>query len=266
MSKPGNPPQAAGMMLVENCRLPGWLLGLLLVLLLLFFVAAIFLDLAGVPNVPFHMHSDLAADYSKDPLALQLPVMRLDVVQDALDDLGAPDGNQQVATLQIILSTPAPTVTPAAGAIVTPVAPGATGTPAPQPTLRPTKADPTVTPGVVVVTLTLTPGATPTLAITATLPPTSVFATPTPTRRATLPATQANPTATHANTPRPTDPAPTQPPATVPPSSPTPRPTDPPATSTPRPTNPPATSTPRPTNPPPPTDPPPPTPDPYPYP
>lgn len=222
------------------------ILWMFLVPLLLFLVLAFVFSLAPhAPDwVPFNLHSVLASDYSSDLHATRLPEMSIQVIEEALVDRGAPTMAGRMATLQVGLLTPVPSVTPTAplegarppgddsnptptlsgsGGKDTPTqTPLAVGTGLPTPTTNPTSqpsATPTLSPTPTVTWLPpVLPSATKSKPTTP--PPTKIPSTKIPPTQP--PPTQIPPTATQPPPP-PTQPPPTKPPKPYPGPPPTPK-------------------------------------------
>lgn len=219
------------------------ILWMFLVPLLLFLALAFVFSLVPPASdwVPFTLHSVLASDYSSDLHATRLPELNIRVIEEVMVDRGAPTVPGRMATLQVVLLTPVPSVTPTA-----PLGggqpPGNDSNPTPTLPEPGDKEAPTQTP------LASATGL-PTPTTTPTNPPT---ATPTlsPTPTATwLPPVLPSPTKS-----KPTNPPPTKVPSTkIPPTQPPPTRISPTATQPPPPTQPPPTKTPKPYPGPPPT-------------
>ena len=220
---------------------------LIFLFILLLLVSLFLMESTNPDSVPYNLHSELNADYSADNRAIIFPAVQLGLIVDVIRDLGTPNPQAQLATIQAGLSTSVATVTSYLPATAT---------------LPPPLDDPTPTSTAATLTMTLQPSSTTT--INPVVTPTWMQQTPTPTNVKTIipPATKP-PSTKPPNTPS----NPTQPPRTQAPPTPTitapsetpipPSPTIPPPTVTklpPSPTNPPPTATkppPTSTNPPP---------------
>src|SRR5713226_7292851 len=97
----------------DRRSLIAWLLLLLLSLLCL---AASLLPLTGGGRqfIPVSMQSELKANYGADPPSTALPEIQLDLIADALrsEPTAAMNLTDRLSTLESILKTPVPTITP----------------------------------------------------------------------------------------------------------------------------------------------------------
>jgi hypothetical protein len=196
-------------------------------------------DVARANEVlPVSMHSPLAADYSLDPYALQVPVVGIEVLAEIDQDrrsTGTFVAVESLPTLVEILKTPVPSITPpfltplvTASALptrtLTPRSSptrGPSSTPGAAATLGPTSTVPaTATQVTFTASPTKLPTRTPvTLPSATTIPPTATVARPTATRIPPT-ATHVAPTATRIP---PTSIPPTPiPPTLIPPTQPPP--------------------------------------------
>ena len=87
---------------------------------LLLLLASLFLFKSGnLGMIPYHLHSELEADYSADNQGFQFAVVQLDLIQEAMQDFGTRNPQGQYATLQAGLGLPVPSVTSHYLALVT---------------------------------------------------------------------------------------------------------------------------------------------------
>ena len=144
----------------------------LMIILLLFLLGFIVIPVEVASWVPYSVHSILRADYSADDVAVLFPGLRMEVIFDAIQDLGTPVAWQSKATLEAYLQGTIPTATLL-------IIGQSTATLAPGITLIPTE------------TVQVTGGTTPTGIIPNT-PGTSKSPTPTATRFVTATMTPRN--------------------------------------------------------------------------
>ena len=86
---------------------------ILLMFSLLLFLMGFVLNPVGIVSwVPYSIHSILSADYSADRMPIIFPGLRMEVIFDAIEDLGTPIAAESKATLVSYLQGTIPTITP----------------------------------------------------------------------------------------------------------------------------------------------------------
>jgi len=82
---------------------------LLMIILLLFLLGFIVIPIEVAAWVPYSVHSILTADYSADNMTISIPGLKMEVIFDAIQDLGTPVAWQSKATLEVIMQGTIPT-------------------------------------------------------------------------------------------------------------------------------------------------------------